>query len=383
LWSKGGRNIHVLFRDHYLSDLIGFVYSKMTAREAAHDFIGRIRAASEPLLKSGRDALAPIILDGENAWEYYDRNGRPFLRELYGLISEAKDLTAATVSEAIAAVPAAPMNHIFPGSWINANFDVWIGAEEDNKAWDLLLQARQTYEEMHAAVSEEARKLAWEELMIAEGSDWCWWYGPEHGSENRPEFDQLYRQHLANVWRALGVSPPEALSRPILKSEQRAFDQPPTAPLKPSIDGRVTSYFEWMGAGRYRPDTRSGAMHGKRLVAREVMYGSDGRSFFLRIDFEEQVKDCEVRIALRGRDGNPLQMRAVVVDGGRVDFPNAAGHPVAAADRIFEFALPLSDAGIGAGQRAAFQLSIWRDGLPLDAIPQQGWIEFSTADPSA
>ena len=67
------------------------------------------------------------------------------------------------------------------------------------------------------AVPEEKRRMALEELLIAEGSDWCWWYGPEHDSANRPEFDQLYRSHLANVYRFLNLTPPEELSRPILR----------------------------------------------------------------------------------------------------------------------------------------------------------------------
>src|SRR5690606_35295951 len=99
-----------------------------------------------PILAGGRDALVPIILDGENAWEYYEENGRPFLRELYALISGDKRMTAVTVSEALARVPAQELTHIFPGSWINANFVIWIGAEEDNRAWAYLLRARNAYD---------------------------------------------------------------------------------------------------------------------------------------------------------------------------------------------------------------------------------------------
>ena len=95
---------------------------------------------------------------------------------------------AVTVSEALALIEAQPLDRIFPGSWIGANFDVWIGAEEDNTAWEYLLRARRTFDQA-APVSEENRRLAYEELLIAEGSDWCWWYGPEHSSDNRTEFD--------------------------------------------------------------------------------------------------------------------------------------------------------------------------------------------------
>jgi alpha-amylase/alpha-mannosidase (GH57 family) len=51
-------------------------------------------------MAAGRDALAPIILDGENAWEYYERSGRPFLRELYRRLSEDDWMRAVTMGEA-------------------------------------------------------------------------------------------------------------------------------------------------------------------------------------------------------------------------------------------------------------------------------------------
>src|SRR5260370_5510360 len=145
LWKQGEHQMHCIFRDHYLSDLIRFVYARMGPVEAANHFLDRIRENSYPITSSGRDALVPIILDGENAWEYFDESGRPFLRALYSRIQNDSQMTAVTVSEAIQKVESAHLDHIFPGSWINANFDIWIGAEEDNVAWNYLLKARQTY----------------------------------------------------------------------------------------------------------------------------------------------------------------------------------------------------------------------------------------------
>src|SRR5438045_2236467 len=187
-------------------------------------------------------------------------------------------MRAVTVSEALRLMPPEPIDHIFPGSWINANFDIWIGAEEDNDAWTQLLRARATYDAA-TGVPEDRRRLAFEELMIAEGSDWCWWYGPEHHSDNRVEFDQLYRCHLANVYRFLNLSPPEELSRPILRMVSPDVRLEPCGPIRPVIDGEVTSYFEWLGAGIYHVDERSGSMHGRRFLVKEVMFGSDGANF--------------------------------------------------------------------------------------------------------
>jgi alpha-amylase/alpha-mannosidase (GH57 family) len=382
-WTQNGRELRVIFRDHFLSDLIGFVYSRMDAREAAQDFLSRIRGNCLGILASGRDALVPIILDGENAWEYYERNGRPFLRELYQRISDAGDMTALTVREALDRIDAAPLDHIFPGSWINANFDVWIGAEEDNQAWEYLLEAREAFDGA-TGVTEENRRLAFEELLIAEGSDWCWWYGPEHDSPNRPDFDQLYRSHLANVFRALGKQPPEKLSRPILKVSVQEFHQAPGGFVHPVIDGQVTSYFEWLGAGLYRPDHRSGAMHGRQFLVREIHYGTDGVSVFLRLDFdtrpEEMAGGIELRLLFSSHDGAEPASVVIQVDGGatRATPPDIQ---VVLGD-LLETAVPLRSIQAQPGAPVQFQISLWQGGLPLGTLPHEGWLQLSTADPA-
>jgi alpha-amylase/alpha-mannosidase (GH57 family) len=338
LWQQEKRQMRMIFRDRYLSDLIGFEYSRMNAHDAAGHFLERIRQNTE-----GRECLVPIILDGENAWEWYEANGRPFLRELYRRISEDPNIEALTVSEALAKFEAEPLHGIFPGSWINANFNIWIGAEEDNQAWELLLAARRAYDET-PGVPEHARKLAYEELLIAEGSDWNWWYGPEHGSDNRPEFDQLYRDHLVNVYRALGLVPPEALSRTILRLEQSGeIHETPQNPIRITLDGEITSYFEWMGAGRYRPDPRSGAMHGGAPPVWEMLYGCDGESVAVRLDGAQADLKIEVEF-----------------ESGVVPAEIVVG-------RVTELRVPL------AGSRMRLHLA--KNGLPAATLPTQGWIE--------
>lgn len=338
LWRQNGKEIRLLFRDHYLSDLIGFEYSRMAPADAAAHFLDRIRQNTQ-----GFDALVPIVLDGENAWDWYEANGRPFLRELYRRISEDPALSALTVSEALARFEAQPLDRIFPGSWINANFDIWIGAEEDNQAWELLLAARQAYDQARD-VPEAARQIAYEELLIAEGSDWNWWYGPEHGSDTRPEFDQLYRDHLSNVYHSLGLAPPEALSRPVLRSDQPGeFHQPPQNSIQATLDGNVTSYFEWLGAGRYRPDPRAGVMHGGPAPVEEMFYGCDDTHLYVRLD------------------GAGHARVSVEFDSGPVEVE-------VAADRIIEIRARR------AGRR--FRVGISQNGLPPVTVPASGWIEI-------
>ena len=354
LWQRDGRVLRGIFRDHYLSDLVGFVYARMSAEQAAGHFLDRIRENC-----AGRESLVPIILDGENAWEYYLENGRPFLRELYRRISDDPQMEALTVSEALERGEPEPLKSVFPGSWIGANFNVWIGAEEDNKAWECLLRARQAYERAAPDSTQAQRTLAYEELLIAEGSDWCWWYGPEHDSANRPEFDQLYRIHLANAYRALGLAPPEELSRPILHAEAREVRERPLAAIRPEIDGEVTSYFEWLGAGVVRADSRGGAMHGERFPLHALFYGSDGEALFLRLDFDEEI------------DPERLEVRV-----------KSASHEVRLTGdgfvyrHVLEARVPLQHLGCAPGGEVRFQVSLWEDGLPRDAIPRHGWIEF-------
>jgi hypothetical protein len=335
-WQQRGQEMRMLFRDHYLSDLIGFTYSRMGAVEAAEHFLQQIRQNA-----AGREALVPIILDGENAWEWYEANGRPFLRELYRRISEDSQFEALTVSEALKKFEAQPLNGIFPGSWINANFDVWIGAEEDNLAWEYLLAARKAYDGAKN-VPDEGRKLAYEELLIAEGSDWNWWYGPEHSSENRPEFDELYRDHLKNVYRALELDPPPELSRPILKGfGEGEHHEAPANLIHPTLDGEITSHFEWLGAGRYRPDPRSGAMHGASAGAQEMFYGWDDSNLYIRLD---------------GTDG----------DSFAIEFETGAAKAEVARGRIVEMKAPKPG--------KTFRVVVKKDGLTVATLPAQGWI---------
>ncbi|MDX2149491.1 MAG: glycoside hydrolase family 57 protein [Bryobacteraceae bacterium] len=384
VWRQNGHELKCIFRDHLLSDLIGFVYSRMDSRQAASHFLDRIRENCDGFLRRGEDALVPIVLDGENAWEYYEKNGRPFLRDLYRQIAEDPRIEALTVSEALAKIEPRPLTKVVPGSWINANFDVWIGAEEDNRAWEYLLRARQTYDRVvggpeGALLLEHQKQLAFEELLIAEGSDWNWWYGPEHDSANRPEFDQLYRAHLANVYRSLNLPPPDELSRPILRMAGGEYHEPPSGPVLPVIDGDVTSYFEWMGAGVYRVDARSGAMHGHRFLIRELHYGCDGKHLYVRLDLEAGAvtghAGLEARFSLSGH----RQYQECVIIGEGLTAATGNGNQFAYR-RVLEGKLTLAPLGLAAGESFRFQLSLWQDGLPMAALPQQGWIEISTLE---
>jgi alpha-amylase/alpha-mannosidase (GH57 family) len=375
-WRQGSREMGVIFRDHLMSDLIGFVYSAMPPRDAAQDFLHRIRENCRGILSSGRDALVPIILDGENAWEYYDRGGRPFFRELYSGILADSQMEAIKACEAFEKIQPSTLDHIFPGSWINSNFDVWIGDDEDNRAWNFLLAARQAYDR-HTDVPEAQRKLAFEELLIAEGSDWCWWYGPEHETANREEFDALFRAHIANVYRSLNLEAPEDLSRPILRLDVAETQTSPTGPVNVTVDGVVTSYFEWLAAGLYQVSSRGGAMHGKRFLVKDLHYGTSNGKLFLRFDFakgaEDLLEELEIRILVR--TPAEITLHIAIVSGAATLTTGPRGAECAYRE-ILEVEIPIP----ATRKDVQFQASFWNDGLPVDAVPVQDWLTVSTAD---
>jgi alpha-amylase/alpha-mannosidase (GH57 family) len=411
-YEKHDTVMNMLFRDHTLSDLIGFVYSGMPPQDAANNLIHKIKDSARPVLDSGQDAMVPIILDGENAWEYYPESGREFLRRFYEALQNDPAIEAVTVSEAIARHKNfSHLNSLMPGSWINANFNVWIGAPEDNKSWDYLYQARNFYAHAAPGATEAQRQLAFEEIMIAEGSDWNWWYGPEHHSANDRDFDELYRKHLSNVYQALGGIPPDYLAQPIASAGSRPTFTPQSAYIHPRVTGDMVRYFEWMGAARYTADQRSGAMHGKQFLMDEVFAGIDDEYVYGRLDFTGKVPEDAFEVVVNleswadhsAKPGRELRLRAAV-DGGRIhSWSVADGEDTAMAEAIgasdarvalvrnFEFRLPLSwlqatqtEPGEVRGTknsdplavRLRLRFSVWQNQLPVDALPVEGWIDL-------
>ncbi len=416
-YENGPTTMHMVFRDHTISDLIGFVYSGMLPNEAAAHLIQNIQRAAQPVLDSGRDAVVSIILDGENAWEYYPRSGREFLRRFYDALQSTPGMEAVTISEAIVRHRNfSPLHAITPGSWISANFNVWIGAPEDNRSWDYLSQARTFYEQNGPQAAEAQRKLAYEELLIGEGSDWNWWYGPEHHSANDRDFDELYRKHLSNVYHALGATPPDYLAQPISGVVARPSFTPQTAYIHPRITGDMVRYFEWMGAAIYTADHRAGAMHGKQFLFDSVHAGIDETNVYGRLDFKGKISSTPFELVVnlesweeRGQSPRRALRLEVVVEGGKIRRWQVAGpadpiplesseRPGQAAARVallrnFEFRVPLAwlsaapassetaqAAAPPAATRIRMRLSLWQNRLPVDALPLEGWIELHLLD---
>ncbi len=395
----GSKEMVGFFRDHYLSDLVGFVYSRMDSAAAAEDLYQRIRAIGERV-QIGRPLTVSLILDGENAWEYFPGNGREFLRQFYRRIDNDPDIQALTASEAAAAAGEIPRNNgIFPASWINANFDVWIGSAEDVVAWEHLQRARDFYTQEAAnaakgfpkAPTPQQLAVSYEAILAAEGSDWCWWYGPEHSSANDAEFDAFYRKLLTEVYRSLGADAPDVLAEPIKRQPERALILPPAAYLKVKVDGRESTYFEWMGAGLYSADRRSSAMHGRLTILHELRYGFDEKRFYLRADlFSEalgEVRDGEFRITMRAEQ----ELRVVV----RMEEGKVSGYLIesrdlcllgpdevvkVACDQILEVSVAKEMFQLGNRKSISLGIAVWEGGLPVDLLPTEGMLEIQLGE---
>ena len=397
--ARGNREMTGFFRDHYLSDLVGFVYSRMDAKAAAEDLHWRIRTIGdrEP---PGRTATVSLILDGENAWEYYPGNGREFLREFYRRIENDPEIRALTASEAVEAVPQRPvLQGIFPASWISANFDVWIGHAEDVRAWDLLRDARDAYA---LAATREARgsaahraelARAYESVLAAEGSDWTWWYGPEHASANDAEFDALFRKHLTEIYAALGEQAPDGLAHPIKRPPEHAKREAPLAFLDVKVDGRESTYFEWIGAGFYATDRRSSSMHGRVFAFGDLFYGFGPKHLFLRIDTVPEtiaeIPEFQLRLTLWDSRETRItlnveqhKLTGIVLEQGGVCLLHPETEVQAAYGKIIEVGLKRELFDLRGRKELLLRVALWEAGLPVDVLPGEGMLNMTLGEES-
>lgn len=223
-YKVGGENNHLIcfFRDDCLSDKIGFEYSKLHASEAVTDFIQSLERIHQNNASENHRVVS-VILDGENAWEYYPYNAYYFLNELYAALATHPDIEMSTFSDILhlahqnQGVVIEELPEIAAGSWVYGSFSTWIGCPEKNKGWDLLCDAKKQYdhvmrEGLLTVVEAEACER---QLAICEGSDWFWWFGDYNASVSVDSFDRLYRRNLSNLYRLLKSPVPEALSHSI------------------------------------------------------------------------------------------------------------------------------------------------------------------------
>jgi len=279
-----GTEAAVFFRDRQLSDSIGFKYSHWDPGMAASDFMGRVKALGA---EKGDGGIVTVVLDGENAWEAYQNDGKDFLRALYAALKSDTAVKSVTPGSYLDGNnPKKRLKKIIAGSWINRDFAIWIGHKEDHRAWELMSDTREALIKAEKEITPEAFKAAWKNLMRAEGSDWTWWYGDEHFTPMAGEFDRLFRENLAAVYREAGAKAPAELMQAIKPETGGALMTPQTAFMeRVEIDGAVSSYFEWLNAAFYDVRRVSSEMHRGVVLIRGIYFGMDsGGQLFIRID---------------------------------------------------------------------------------------------------
>ena len=401
-WGIG--ELSMLFRDRDLSDAIGFRYARSDPEAAAQELVRRINEAAPDVGAAG-DAARPLVtiaLDGENPWEHYPQSGELFLDALYARLARGE---AEAVLPRDLPRPAARMTRVHSGSWIDSNYRIWIGHPEDNQAWTLLGQARALFEEKRAGLPPERAEKAYEALLAAEGSDWFWWYGDDFTTENAAEFDSLFRRMVAQAFLHLGVPAPERLGRPIIaphkdKTQAAAVLVAPRRLIDPVIDGFSHGYYEWSGAGLYRPGrAAAGSMYQGSSVFQELWFGFSLTEFYLRLDPPAGAdSDGELRLLFtRARPSGALPwnlspgspdreektVRLDLVRGG-AECPARDERQVRCgagrSGAIVELSLSQAALGIAPGDRIGLVVRLLKGSVEAERLPRYGEIDLVVPD---
>ncbi|HHL40225.1 MAG TPA: glycoside hydrolase [Deltaproteobacteria bacterium] len=405
--SIDAKDLSFVFRDRVLSDLIGFEYSKMDGERAAADMVSRLEFCRD-LVEDPEEHVVSIILDGENAWEFYRRDGHDFLRALYTALTDHPGLRCVTLGEFLEGrTRREALPRLYAGSWINHSFRIWIGHSEDNRAWDILHDARAALvgaeseaRERGVYEQEKARfEEAWKTLYAAEGSDWFWWYGDDHSSMNDRDFDLLFRRYVMKIYELIGVDPPVELEVPISTGEHAfAPAQEPSAFIEPAIDGEITNYYEWLAAGRIERVHYGGAMHkeshGGGLIE-ALYYGFSRDVLYFRLDYREDVDPREIEWSCVLNFIRPARLRAKLEvrgaeieaafvrrneEAGRWSEPEPIG--LAASGDVVEVGVPFDLLGAAPGDRIWLFLNVDAGEKGAERWPAKGFlsVEVPTED---
>ena len=385
-------SVDLVFRDARLSNLIGFDYQNLGAEEAASDLVERLRAIARH--QDAEPMLAVIALDGENCWDFYEANGNDFLAALYRRLSKEPELLTVTVSDFLDRFPGrSSLTRIQPGSWINGTLDTWIGDPEHNAAWEQLAKAREQVVLAEAGDTpppEQARR----EVLIAEGSDWFWWFGRSHDSGMDLIWDNLFRLHLRNVYLAVGKPPPTALFHSFLSDGQGSAWKRPAGKITPRVDVAPRDT-EWDGAGYVDVSALFGAMHPPKGAVRRIWFGHDDDNLYLRFDLLQEGEPA-LRIGLSGAEGafGSGFTPAAVLEARRQDSavslrlrgaerdPRPDYHWVGqtGGGRSYAFAVPFSAMPLEAAAGVQMVAEVCDgDGRPLQQLPPGGSITVRPA----
>jgi len=362
--------VMMVFRDLLISDKIGFTYSGTPGEAAAADFMQRLENIRARLKEEGAPGphLVSVILDGENAWENYDNDGKEFLNALYQNLSESATIKTVTPSEYLALFSEQKtLDTLFPGAWFSPNYDTWIGEPEETMAWNYLGEVRQDLSrydiaKIKTAPSPEALEQALDFMYLAEGSDWFWWYGSDQDSGNDTYFDEGFRALLANVYASLGEPAPTFVKVPIIPERVVAAETPFSGIFTPQIDGQAGAD-EWMLAGYY--PFVGGTQARSEDVAAGFYYGLDKQNLYLRVDAKSDWASIpEATVGVYVASPRLQKNSAVTRLSQSSDSPYLLGF---GATSLAEVSV---DSIIGTAYAAG--VTGWSTGDPLPAVAVQG-----------
>ncbi len=395
-----GKSVNMIFRHHELSDLLGFVYHKNVPQAGIQDFLRRLRSLRTDLQEMNRPPLVAVILDGENPWEYYQDGGENLLYGIYKGIVDDPDLNLVTVSDYLKeAPPTRTLSNLYTGSWINHDFGIWIGDKEENRAWEELGHARRIIEQLKTGGDEDTKNhcdQAMEYIYAAEGSDWFWWYGEQFVTDYAFEFDHLFRAYLQKAYRILGLSVPDGILAPIRETVSLRPKDEPAKFIHPVIDGHITTYWEWVGAGTVLLEELGGAMHLGKGGISGIVFGFDLENLYIRLDPREKKglaswnPDVHLRLNIKAKNEIAIDLipnkyqnnitweSAIFIDDVRTS-REETGIECAAKD-LFEILIPFSTLNALPGDELNMELESRRDGLVLDRWPRNGIIIIKVPD---
>ncbi len=359
----------VFFRDNEISDRIGFDYSKLSAEEAVNDFFNYLQNIVNitPAEKPGR--VLPIILDGENPWEYFRDAGEKFLDLLYSRLKETESIRPVTPSGFLENETNVPtLDRMAAGSWINGDFNIWGGSSLDVRAWEMLAETREALKSWENLGEEELKKC-WRAIYIAQGSDWFWWYGEPFHSEDDEYFDEIFRKCLLHIYKYGEHPEPSYLHHPLQSSDSPGYE-PPRFFITPEIDGKESHYREWWGAAKITPRLETGSMARSGERFQTIRLGSNQTMLFGRIDFENSPpRNTLCRLKL---NGSTFIVGPLSENNGSVFF--AENHDEVdnsrwAYERILEWALPIDSTGLQAGNYCKFQVQLVHNDSVFERFP--------------
>lgn len=312
--------INIIFRDRSIPNLINFEYAGIDSKMAAGDLYDKIKVIQNKLLVSPDDShLLTIALDGENCWENYQNDGNDFLTSIYSLIENDETLETVLITDYIKNDKhKKSLNKIHAGSWIDRTFQYWIGEITKNKAWNYLKQTRDSLE-MFAKDNPEHSKIesAYRELLIAEGSDWFWWYGEPNNSGQDFVFDYMYRERLKNVYLLIGLEPPNYLNETLITKVEMPFKHP-TRAITPRMDGLLSSYDDWYHSGNI--GMLDGPVFRENKNVEKIHFGCDKDNVYFRLhinknanenSFIERINQFYIYIRNASNIGNRAYIRLI------------------------------------------------------------------------